>query len=360
MPQISSDRARLYRTLRTAHLEQIRALAPATVLYQARRYDFDESAAQGLDLVMTTSLRCAVLLLRSRVSWLEINEPLMRYGIRGASLALAALALRTTFGVPRPTIVTYAIENLDPFTIATRPGPRATVSRYIDRMLTRLVWKRVDRIVYGTEDSRRTYQKGLPARASLLEILIPTLPERCVLDAGPKDLNRVVFLGAFSERKGFSLMVSAWTLVSRGKPERRLVILGKGDLEPQARLFAKCNDSVSLIIDPTRAEIHRQLRGSQVLVLPSQPASHWREQVGLPITEALAHGCSIVSTSETGLSSWLVEHGHSVIPSGGDAATLARAIEFQIQLGRPPEEVLTSLPARDGRLAADDWLFASL
>ncbi|HEX8510411.1 MAG TPA: glycosyltransferase, partial [Propionibacteriaceae bacterium] len=101
----------------------------------------------------------------------------------------------------------------------------------------------------------------------------------------------------------------------------------------------------------------RQLRQSQVLVLPSQSNPGWREQIGLPIMEALAHGCSVVTTSDTGLAQWLTEHGHSVISSSGSASHLADAMVTRLRAPLDESEVLASLPGRDGRLVADDWLF---
>jgi glycosyltransferase involved in cell wall biosynthesis len=96
--------------------------------------------------------------------------------------------------------------------------------------------------------------------------------------------------------------------------------------------------------------------------LASQPTAGWREQVGLPIVEGLAHGCRVVTTDQTGLAGWLREHadrGHRVVPAGGSGADLAAAVlaALTTPTGDGPGSVLADLPVRDGRLAADDWLF---
>ncbi|MBC7723501.1 MAG: glycosyltransferase family 4 protein [Burkholderiaceae bacterium] len=356
-PSLSS-RARLYQTIRTAHLEQVRELAPATVIYRATRYDFDESAAAGLDLLRAGPVRAAVLLASSAVVEFEVNEPLMRYGIRGAALAVAALRLRAALGGRRAVIVTYGIENFDPFS-PPRHGLRARASAAVDAALTRYVWRRVDRMVFGTEASHKLYHRvlgrfGQPAA----QIVIPTLPSACSCAGPDRDANRVIFVGAFSARKGFDLLEAAWPLVVEQRPDARLHLLGKGPLEPSARAWAARDTTVDLEVDPARTRIHERLRASQVLVLPSQPQPTWQEQVGRPILEGLAHGCSIVTTTETGLASWLATHGHSVIAPRGSAAELATAILTQLRNGPDRSDVLGSLPVRDGRLAADDWLFA--
>jgi glycosyltransferase involved in cell wall biosynthesis len=82
------------------------------------------------------------------------------------------------------------------------------------------------------------------------------------------------------------------------------LVIGAGRLLPEVRAWADGRDDVDLEIDPPRARVHEAMRESSVLVLLSQPHGHWREQVGLPIVEGLAHGCEVVTTSETGLASW--------------------------------------------------------
>jgi glycosyltransferase involved in cell wall biosynthesis len=90
-------------------------------------------------------------------------------------------------------------------------------------------------------------------------------------------------------------------------------------------------------------------------VLPSQPSATWREQVGLPIVEGLSYGCTIVTTTETGLAGWLSEHGHRVVAADADDGELAAAVAAALL--NPVEDVVASLPDHDGRLAADAWMF---
>ena len=181
-------------------------------------------------------------------------------------------------------------------------------------------------------------------------------PCDCNLDQ-EKVPARVVYLGDLSQRKGFPLVLAAWSDVARQNPEAELVILGKGAMEAQAVRAGTSHGSVEVHIDPSRDDIHRFLRQAQVLILPSQATVTWREQVGLPIVEGLAHGCSIVTTTETGLAEWLSDHGHTVVPPESTAQDLADAICKAVASGPFGNDVTASLPAADGRLAADAWLF---
>jgi glycosyltransferase involved in cell wall biosynthesis len=358
--RVRITRARLYQTVRTAHLERAHELAPATIVFGSRRYDFDADLTSGLELIQAGPVRAALLLATSEVTELEINEPLMRSSARATALALAALRLRELFGGPPTKVVAYAIGNDDP----TRGSLtlRERLSARLDLALMRFVWRRVDRIAYGTHVARATYQRILgspPTRQA--ETLIEALPAACscVESSGPRDPGRVVFLGAFVERKGLPLVLEAWPFVRAALPGARLTILGKGRLQALAERAGLADGSIDLVIDPPRTEIHRRLAESRVLVLPSQPSPHWREQLGLPIVEGLSHGCSVVTTTETGLATWLHDHGHEVVDTPTREEALAEAVVRAISSGPEHGDVAASLPPVDGRLAADEWMFAA-
>ena len=351
--RISTERARLYRTLRSAHLERAHELPPATILFRFKRYDFHEELAQGLVIVQAHPLRAAWLLGRSPVMTLEIGEPLMLSSVWASTFAICALRLRALLGGGRASIVCYALENADPFD--RKLGARARLRRGLNGVAARFVWGQTDRIVFGTDAARITYRTALPEPArDAVSAVIPALPAACTCPGDP-EANRVVFLGAFVQRKGLPSLLAAWPLVTAQVPEARLTLIGKGTLENEARQAVASDPTIELVIDPPRSGIHRQLRRAGVLALPSQPTATWREQVGLPIVEGLAHGCSIVTTTETGLASWLEEHGHDVIAPGCTPQQLADAVLHALQTPNPS---VVDLPVIDGRLAADAWLFA--
>jgi len=352
---ISTERARLYRTLRSAHLERAHELPAATILFRTKRYDFHEELTHGLVIVQARPLHAAWMLARSPVTTLEICEPLMLSSVWASTLAIFALRLRARLRNGRVTIVSYALENLDPFERAV--AARARLRRRVNGVAARFVWQQTDRIVFGTDAARITYRKALPPPAAdAVSAVIPALPSPCDCPFGDDPVGRrVVFLGAFVARKGLPDILAAWPLVTAVLPDARLTLMGKGALEGLARRAATADATVDLVIDPPRAEIHRQLRRARVLTLPSQPTDSWREQVGLPIVEGLAHGCRIVTTTETGLATWLGEHSHEVVAPRMAPQLLADAVVRALQAPRPD---LHDLPAIDGRLAADAWLFA--
>lgn len=348
-------RVRLYESVRTAHLERAHALTPASILYGQRRYDFDESLAAGLDLRRAGLVRTAQVLWRSDVRAVEVNEPLMTSGLRRAAVAIAVLRLRH----PRARVVSYAIENKAPARAAGPGGVKSLLRDILERTLRAFVWRGLDRLAFGTQAAQDLYADLLPARgASLQTALFPAVPRPC--DCGrldDKDPDQVLFLGALTQRKGFPLLAQAWPAVAARRPRARLVVVGKGELEEAARELSSTASSITLDVDPPREQVHARLRRASVLVLPSQATPTWREQVGLPVVEGLAHGCTVVTTTETGLASWLAAHGHEVIRSGGTPDELAEAVERALDAHRPAPAVLADLPDVDARLAADRWLF---
>lgn len=355
---VRTPRARLYHTIRSAYLERAHKLPPATIIYRVKRYDFHDSLAEGLSLIQAGPVRAAWLLARSRISQLEVNEPLMLSSLTGSALAIAGVRLRALVDRRRVRVVSYAMENANPFSRPVTGGAKARVRRLLMRMLAPVVWRQLDRIVFATDAARETYAAALPAPSRGTKVtLMPALPAACTCaPVEHVDPSGVLFLGALVERKGLLLVLDAWPLVRDAIPDATLTIVGKGALEPQVRAAAVRDPSVSVIIDPAREEVHHQLRRNRVLVLPSLPTPIWREQVGLPIVEGLAHGSTVVTTTETGLAAWLLAHGHQVIAPDSAPRQLAEALIVAVRSGRTPESVLQDLPPVDGRLGADAWL----
>lgn len=348
-----------YHSIRTAHLERALA-APASFVCRTFRYDLDQELSGRVDVHQVGTVRRLWLLATSDIATAEVNEPLMRHALPFTASSIVALRLNGAARRRRIAIGTYAIENLDPFRDADTGRWRRRVRRRAEWWLARRVTRQIDRLAFGTADAHRLYDAVLGGQLRHVRTTdIPALPAPCDCPETPRQHNRLLFVGALDDRKGIRQLMQAWPEIACREPSATFVIVGKGPLENEVREFADVDPSVSFLCDPPRDEVHRALRAASVLALLSQEAKGWREQVGLPIVEGLAHGCRIVTTDQTGLASWLVDHGHDVVGPDSPPTTVAAAVNEAFR--RPTgAAVLAQLPATDGRLAADTWLRSGL
>ncbi len=350
-PPGSSERVRLYQSVRTAHLERAHQLPPARLIYAERRYDFEESLAAGLDLVDGRGWRAARDLFLNPPRILEINEPLMLESTLWTLAGVFGARLRTLLG-RSVAIVTYAIENRDPRPDPPRRTWKARLRRRLELAAAHVLVRQIDRIAYGTAAARELYEDfGVP---SLIGRLIWALPKPQAAGVAPRPV--ALFASAFALRKGIDTLLTAWPAVVRDLPEAQLVLIGKGAELERVQDAAASDPSLTVLVDPPRGEVLRWMENCRVVVLPSRPTASWREQVGLPIVEGLSYGRTIVTTSETGLAQWLAEHGHQVI-NPDDPAALAEALTTALHEPLDPATVAGALPPVDGRLAADAWMF---
>lgn len=346
-------RVKVYQTLRTAHLERAKLFEPAVYLYQQHRYDFDPKLASQLPVFRLNPWLTAWLLIRSRVTVLEVNEPLMREGLFGSLLAVLA---SNRLNRSKVYVVSYALENLDPF---TRPVSRlrSKVRLRLDRYLSHRLLRSLDRLCFGTTGAQELYHQLMPATATTQQTLIEALPALCTCPQIPRSQKpTMVFIGDFSLRKGLDAVLAAWPRVAKQIPDARMVVIGKGNLAAPVRELAASDSRVSVLYDPPRCEIHEQLRRAHVLVLPSRRTPRWREQVGLPIVEGLAHQCRIVSSDETGLATWLENNNHLVLPHASIDSFLPDTLLRALQEASTWSSSEAELPSVDGRLAADLWM----
>jgi glycosyltransferase involved in cell wall biosynthesis len=356
---------RIYASLRTAHLERFREMAPAQVRFHRTRYDYDESLADP-DAVPRRASRLGVVaeLARRPYRVVEVNEPLMPERWPDLAAQIAAARLRGLLSRRRELVVAYCIGRTDPAEELHRrwrvPG---RLARPMARLAVALLVRGMDRLAFGTTGAMELYADYVgPARLDRVARLFEALPAPCECRAGDTARARpgtLVFLGAFDERKGITRVMAAWDELTGRGTALRLHIMGTGPLAGEVESWAAGRPEVTLDIEPSRAHIHEVLRDSAALILLSQRVGPWREQIGLPIVEALGHGCEVIASSETGLAGWLRAHGHAVLDPRAEPGQLADVIATVLAAPRPAATVLADLPRSDRRIAADAWLMSA-
>lgn len=351
----------VYEVARTAHLERARELADVTMLYRGKRYDYDQQAATKIDARRAGIIASAWFGLTNDVDVIEVNEPMVvRASVRSVVFIIAARARAKIVRRPRPIAVAYAIGNLSTAELRRALPLKAKVRSTLQRPFAGVLWSLLDRVAFGTRDAQVVYEREFGLNNAPQRKLVEALPAAAedVLDRTPGPRPPVlVFLGDFSERKGFPDLLRAWPEVRSAVAESSLLLIGRGVGVNDALALAGSDERVEVVVDPPRSEIFTYLRGAKVLVLPSRRRPLWKEQVGLPITEGLAQGCLIVASAETGIADWLAQHGHVVVPEREVSTKLGAYLIAALQSPLSPGELSSQLPSIDGRQAARTWLY---
>lgn len=348
---------RIVPELRAAHIERHRLGTPAELLYLGANYDLAGTPVTG-GIQRVTIAGALWCFFRTNATTLEVPEPLwMRFWPKHVVLVVgfkAAGALRRR----AHRVVTYAMENND---IATLVGGRRAAPAWTVRAVATLVGATarltIDRIAFASDASRAAY-RALPFVDGIEQAATIELP-RAVASTPPDVPPTCVFVGAMERRKGVRALIEAWPLVEAEVPGARLVLVGPGPLLDETSAWAAESPSTRTVVGRLpHAEAATILRSATVLVAPSVPDGRWREQIGLPIKEALAAGVTIVTTEQTGLAGWLRDHGHEVVEHAGAsfARRLSRALVRVLRAPLDRAQVRASLPETDGRLVADAWL----
>jgi glycosyltransferase involved in cell wall biosynthesis len=265
---------------------------------------------------------------------MEVAEPLwLGEWVRALRYVVLLRVLRALLPARRRVAVaTYAIENLDARerlsyrTLDSRPLLGAVASRLLT-LAVGVSLLPLDVVVFGTSGAAENYRRvfGRFLRRTRCEVLPPRVdacrvcgPE--IARDAPRDPT-VVFLGAPGERKGFAVLMAAWERFGAHDRGWRLVVA-----DPDGHADPVLPPGVSIRRKLPRDGVHALLRSGAVVAMPSVRLRRWREQIGLPLVEGLAHGCRVVTTTETGLAEDLRGHPLVTFTTPGDPDSLAEGL----------------------------------
>lgn len=115
--------------------------------------------------------------------------------------------------------------------------------------------------------------------------------------AAPAGEPVIAFVSPLAENKGIDRVLEAMPLVRRRVPEARLVVAGRGPLEPLVRARAADPTSgVELLGSLDTPGVAEVLRHAAVFTTAPRPTWKWTEQLGLAYLEAQASGLPVVTT----------------------------------------------------------------
>lgn len=342
--------------VRSSDFERSRPSHGRIVLFVSRYFDLDDRSVWPTARQVRLSLAW-LWSFRRRWQVVELPEPLWLRALPltvsvGLAVRLSDLVLRR-----RTRIVTYAMENNDPEVLLRGIPARlhGTIFGLI-RWLGEIIF---DRIAFASTAAGECYAKAgvLPERC--VTSLFEDLPEMCVGERSVDKTRQMTFVGALELRKGLPELLAAWRDAGLGAVGWELAVAGAGPYSEDVARARAADPSIVALGRIGRREVHELMARTAVVVLASRREGRWREQIGLPIIEGLAHGCHVIATPDTGLSGWLRQHGHSVLPEDFTVADLRRALQGAAKTRLDPKTIRESLPPVGGRLAAEDWMCGS-
>jgi glycosyltransferase involved in cell wall biosynthesis len=158
-----------------------------------------------------------------------------------------------------------------------------------------------------------------------------------------KEFGKIVFFGRFAPHKGIDLLIEAFKIVKRAKPETSLHIIGDGPLTNQVVEMASNVKDTYVAIALPRKRLLENIKSAWMVVIPS-----YREGQGISYLEAMAAGTPVISVrSPYNAFSSMVKNGEDALIADPDAHSLAVAILKLLK----DEELYTKL-SNNGRIFA--------
>lgn len=251
-----------------------------------------------------------------------------RYDVLDAASSAGLLWALRRRRSPRPPAVVARVLGLEHSAwAATRRSERLTWryrfwSERVRLPLVALANRSADRVACLSQaDARAVVARGWQPATRVA--VIPPGVDRALLDArsdGPR--AGALYVGAWTARKGVDVLIRAYVLARRARPDLALTLAGTW--QPAERLLAAfpaaVRDGVRVLPPLPEAELHACYRRHAVLLLPSR-----YEGFGLVVLEALASGLPVVATRTGGAADLLVDGVNGYLVEPNDPVSLAQA-----------------------------------
>ena len=204
----------------------------------------------------------------------------------------------------------------------TLPRPLQALTRWVFSLPASCV-------VLGTA-AQRFVTVDLQVPASRVEIVINGVPEptharrKVVANA----VQRVLFLGNLSERKGVSDLLQALALPGFDRSRLEVSLAGGGDLEAYRAKARQLGVESFVRFEgwSDQQQVARLMARADVLVLPS-----YDEGLPLVILEALANGVAVVCSPVGEIPSVLTDGVNACFVAPGDVAAIATGLQRVLQ-----------------------------
>jgi glycosyltransferase involved in cell wall biosynthesis len=295
----------------TDYLIQSQAAQPAQDAAQLRPLDSrgGKSAAFSIWVLLTALAKILAGRVTGQLAGVHVNVAERLSWVRKGTI----IAFSHLVGVP---VVLHLHAQMHRF-YAGLPGPL--------QALTRWVFGLADVVAVIGPNARRFVTDELKVPADRVEIVINGVPDATEPRRikRPGAVQRVLFLGNLSQRKGVDDLLRALALpgFDRAKVEVTMAGGDTGEYEAQARELG-ITDFVKFPGWCDQAQTAQLLAAADVLVLPS-----YDEVLPLVILEALANGVAVVTTAVGEVPSLLTDGVDTLYVKPGDARDIAAGLQ---------------------------------
>jgi glycosyltransferase involved in cell wall biosynthesis len=250
-------------------------------------------------------------------------------------LPLSGIDVFNTMMAPLVKIPRGLIIHLKTMHAFTTPDAMSPLKRTYRQLSYPRSMRLADAVILNSDSLRAEVDKYLEVDPAKVR-LIPEAVDHELFAPGDAELSRtqvaeygvtkpfILWVSALREYKNCEGLLRAWVTAREEVPGRQLVIIGKGRDEYMASLHALAEslgimDDVVFVGGIPLAETVRFYRAADAFVYPS-----FNETFGLPLLEAMACGCPVVTSNTTAMPE--TAGGAAVLSDPRDPASIARAI----------------------------------
>lgn len=224
------------------------------------------------------------------------------------------------------------------------------------RPLGRWLLRHLDDVIAVSDAAARTHARIFGVDTRRFCIVPNGVDVRRFADAEPLesiarlDSPTVLFVGRLEPRKGFDVLIRAYTLLKTRHPDLHLVVVGEGPELTRARalLPERLSADLHLLGRVAGDDLPRVFKACDVFVAPSRGG----ESFGIVLLEAMASGCAVVASGIDGYRTIVIDDVNGRLVPPDDPTSLAESIDALLTNRRHAEAMIAE---GRRRVAEFDW-----
>ena len=219
------------------------------------------------------------------------------------------------------------------------------------------IYKKVGMIVFQTEGAQKFYGNGIKNRSCIIPNPALTRGLGSKQEGCIHRENYIFAAGRMQYRKGFDLLISAFSEVSSSNPDTKMIIYGSGEeKEKLKRKISELSLDDKITLLPPIPNVIEKNRAARLFVLPSRSE-------GIPnilIEAMMARIPTVSSDCSPGGARLLTSNGEvGLLAENNNIMSLAEKMEYALSNSPQMEEMAVkaaeSIKRFDPAIIAEEW-----